>query len=51
MSQIALNKDILEAVKFGTAVSASKVSSGMSSGFSHDQVEKFLDEIKIEKIK
>ena len=51
VSQIALNKDILEAVKFGTAVSASKVSSGMSSGFSHDQVEKFLDEIKIEKIK
>ena len=50
VAQISLNKDILEAVKFGTAVSASKVSSGMSSGFEDDQVKRFLGEIKVEKM-
>ena len=48
---IAGNGDLLEAVKSATAISASKVASGMSSGFNNEEVEEFLKEIKIKKLK
>ena len=48
---IAKNGDLLEAVKSATAISASKVASGMSSGFDTEEVKGFLGEIKIKKLK
>ena len=48
---IAKGGDLLEAVKSATAISASKVASGMSSGFDNEEVKEFLKEIKIKKIK
>ena len=48
---IAGNGDLLEAVKSATAISASKVASGMSSGFNNEEVKEFLKEIKIKKLK
>ena len=48
---IAQNKGLLEAVKSATAISASKVASGMSSGFDNEEVKEFLGEIRIKKLK
>ena len=48
---IAKDGDLLEAVKSATAISASKVASGMSSGFDNEEVKEFLKEIKIKKLK
>ncbi|MCP1222972.1 1-phosphofructokinase family hexose kinase [Sebaldella sp. S0638] len=48
---IAKDGDLLEAVKSATAISASKVASGMSSGFDNKEVKEFLKEIKIKKLK
>ena len=48
---IAKDGNLLEAVKSATAISASKVASGMSSGFDNEEVKEFLKEIKIKKIK
>ena len=48
---IAKDGDLLEAVKSATAISASKVASGMSSGFDNEEVKEFSKEIKIKKLK
>ncbi len=48
---IAKDGDLLKAVKSATAISASKVASGMSSGFDNEEVKEFLKEIKIKKLK
>ena len=49
ISQIYLNKDIIEVFKFATAISASKATHFLSSDFSLEQTEKLLDKVYVKK--